>query len=120
MCEPLRRHRIRQAKERLALGPAWDDNDLTFANTIGKPIEAAHLRRLSFAPLLEKSGVPGIRFHDLRHTAATLLLGKGVHPKVVADMLGHAQISTTLDLYSHVTPTMQREATIALDEVLGA
>ena len=60
-----------------------------------------------------------MRFHDLRHTAATLLLGQGVHPKVVAEMLGHARISTTLDLYSHVTPTMQREATEALDSLLS-
>ena len=65
--------------------------------------------RRSFYPLLECSSLPRIRFHDLRHTAATLLLGQGVHPKIVSEMLGHSQIAITLDLYSHVTPTMQRQ-----------
>ena len=82
-------------------------------------MDVRSLVRRSFLPLLEAAGLPRMRFHDLRHTAATLLLGQGVHPKVVAEMLGHARISTTLDLYSHVTPTMQREATEALDELLS-
>ena len=111
---------MRQTKERLALGPAWEDNDLVFANEVGRPIEVRNMIRRSFIPLLEKANLPQIRFHDLRHTAATLLLSEGVHPKVVAEMLGHARISTTIDLYSHVTPTMQREATEALDAVLRA
>jgi integrase len=59
------------------------------------------------------SSLPPMRFHDLRHTAATLLLGSGVHPKIVSEMLGHSQIAITLDLYSHVTPTTQRESTAA-------
>ena len=62
--------------------------------------------------------MPTIRFHDLRHTAATLLLGKGVHPKVVSELLGHSQVGVTLDLYSHVTPTMHRQAAQAFDEIL--
>ena len=74
---------------------------------------------MSFLPLLEKAGLPTIRFHNLRHTAATLMMGKGVHPKVMSEMLGHSQVSITLDLYSHVTPTMQQQATEALDEVLS-
>jgi len=115
----LRRQRIAQAEERLRLGGMWEDNDLVFANELGKPIEAGNLLRRSFWPLLERVGLSRIRFHDLRHTAATLMLGRGVHPKVVAEMLGHSQIAVTLDLYSHVTPTMQREATAALDAVLG-
>ncbi len=61
-----------------------------------------------------------MRFHDLRHTAATLLLEKGIHPKIVSEMLGHSKISMTLDLYSHVTPTMQHAAALAMDEILGA
>jgi integrase len=60
-----------------------------------------------------------MRFHDLRHTAATLLLGKGINPKVVSEMLGHSQISITLDIYSHVTPHMQEAAAQAMDEVFG-
>jgi integrase len=69
--------------------------------------------------LLARAGLPQGRFHDLRHTAATLALGKGVHPKIVAEMLGHSQIAVTLDLYSHVTPTMQRQAADALEAVLS-
>jgi integrase len=62
--------------------------------------------------------LPLIRFHDLRHTAATLLLRQGVHPKIVAEMLGHSTISMTLDIYSHVIPDMQKDATVALDRLL--
>lgn len=91
-----------------------------FSNAIGRPVEAGNLLRRSFWPLLERAGLPRIRFHDLRHTAATLLLGQGIHPKIAAEMLGHTRISTTLDLYSHATPTMQREATEALDALLGS
>jgi integrase len=60
-----------------------------------------------------------VRFHDLRHTAATLLLGRGVHPKIVSEMLGHSTVAITLDRYSHVTPTMQREAASAMDDLLS-
>jgi integrase len=114
----LRRHRTAQAEERLQLGAVWEDNDVVFANEVGRPVEATNLIRRSFHPLLERADLPRIRFHDLRHTAATLMLGRAVHPKVVAEMLGHSQIAVTLDLYSHVTPTMQRQATEALDAVL--
>ena len=101
------------------MGNAWQDNDLVFVNSIGQPIEAQHLVRRSFYPLLERAQLPRIRFHDLRHTAATLLLGQGVHPKIVSEMLGHSQIAVTLDLYSHVTPTMHEQAAQALDELLA-
>jgi integrase len=69
--------------------------------------------------LLVKAGLPAIRFHDLRHTAATLLLLRGIHPKVVSEMLGHSTISMTLDIYSHVLPDMQRDAVDALNHLLG-
>ena len=69
-------------------------------------------------PLLKRAGLPMIRFHDLRHTAATLLLTRGVHPKIVQERLGHSQISLTLDTYSHVLPGMGREAASKLDELL--
>lgn len=117
--EALRRHRVAQAAERLRVGAAWEDHDLVFSNQVGRPIAAGNLLRRSFEPLLKRAGLPHIRFHDLRHTSATLLLGEGVHPKVVAEMLGHTRISTTLDLYSHVTPTMQRQAAEAFDAILG-
>jgi integrase len=115
----LSRHRKAQADERLRMGGAWDSHDLVFPNECGRPVSASNMLRRSFFPLLKRAGVPRIRFHDLRHTAATLMLGESIHPKVVAEMLGHSRISTTLDLYSHVTPTMQRQATEALDAVLA-
>lgn len=115
----LRRHKANQAAERLKIGTAWRDIDLVFTNEEGGPIDAGNLRNRSFRPLLQRAGLPRIRFHDLRHTAATLMLGRGVHPKVVSEMLGHSQIAITLDLYSHVTPTMQREAAQAMEDALS-
>jgi integrase len=71
-----------------------------------------------FTPALAHAGLPPIRFHDLRHTAATLMLLKGIHPKVVSEILGHTTSGITLDLYSHVLPDMQREAGAAMDKLL--
>jgi integrase len=73
----------------------------------------------SFRSLLDEAKLGKLRFHDLRHTAATLLLGAGIHPKVVSEMLGHSTTAITLDPYSHVTPTMQQQAADAVDSVLG-
>ena len=80
---------------------------------------AVVLRQRSFFPLLDRAGLPRIRFHDLRHSCATLLLGEGVHPKIVSDLLGHSQIGITLDLYSHVTATMQAVAAEAMGRLLS-
>ena len=71
-----------------------------------------------FKKLLKQGGLPNIRFHDLRHSAATILLSLSIHPKVVQEMLGHSQISITMDIYSHVLPTMQKEAISKLNDVL--
>ncbi len=118
--DALQRHQAQQLEERLALGPVWDDTyDLVFPNTIGRPVDDSHLRRREFQPLLKRAGLPRIRFHDLRHTAATLLLRQGVNPKIVSEMLGHASVSITLDLYSHVLPDMQQVAAEAMDTALG-
>lgn len=68
--------------------------------------------------LLKKAQLPAIRFHDLRHSAATLLFSQGVHPKIVQELLGHSDISMTMDLYSHMLPTMQQEAMNKLNDVL--
>jgi integrase len=115
----LRRHRAVQAEERLRIGAARNGGDLVFTNEIGRPIDSAALTRLSFRPLLQRADLPTMRFHDLRHSAATLLLQEGIHPKIVSEMLGHTRISTTLDLYSHVTPTMQQQATDAMESLLS-
>jgi integrase len=72
-----------------------------------------------FKPLLRHAGLPAIRFHDLRHTCATLLLTKNVNPKIVSELLGHATIAITLDTYSHVLPTMQESAAKAMEEALS-
>ncbi len=116
----LRRHRARQLEERLRVGSGWEDFDLVFANELGRPLNARNLVQRSFARVLARASVPRIRFHDLRHTAATLLLGRGIHPKIVSEQLGHSQIAVTLDLYSHVTPTMQRDAAAALEAVFSS
>ncbi len=104
---------------------------LVFVNTAGHPIRQSNLLRRSFFPLIEQANkrlaaagladqsIPVIRFHDLRHTCATLLLQQGVHPKIVQERLGHSNISMTLDTYSHVTPTMQQEAAAKLDALFG-
>ncbi len=105
----LRRHRTRQAEQRLR-AVFWDDLDLVFANEIGRYIGATNLRLRSFKRLLERAELPSIRFHDLRHTAATLLLAQNVNVKIVSEMMGHANIAITLDTYSHVLPTMQADA----------
>lgn len=118
--QALRRHRARQAEERLALGEAWDDHDLVFCNSIGRPYEARSVIRNSYAPLLKRAGIPHIKFHALRHSAATLLLSQGIHPKIVAEMLGHTTISMTLDIYSHVTLDMQHEAADTMDRLFRA
>jgi integrase len=115
----LRRHRTAQAVERLQAGPAWEDTELVFCDRLGRPLSAERMVRRGFRPPLKKAELPIIRFHDLRHTAATLMLGRGIHPKVVAEMLGHATVAVTLDIYSHVTPDMQREAAKAMSEFLA-
>jgi integrase len=111
----LKQHRLRQAEERLRLGPTWHEMDLVFPNSIGKPMDGLNLLQRNFYTLLEKAGLPHMRFHDLRHTAATLLLGRGINPKIVSEMLGHSQVGITLDLYSHVTPHVQQQAADAID-----
>ena len=71
-------------------------------------------------PAVTKAGLPAVRFHDLRHTAATLLLSRGVHPKVVSELLGHATFTLTLDANSHVLPVLHAEAASTMDAALGA
>ena len=75
---------------------------------------------VGFHAPLRRAALPRIRFHDLRHTAATLMLSRGVHPKIASEMLGHPTIAITLDLYSHVTPTMQSSATDAVDALFSS
>lgn len=115
----LRSHRAEQAELRLQLGPAWTDNDLVFERGAGEPLHPNVLGS-RFRSLVKRCGLQPIRFHDLRHTAATLMLANGEHPKVVQERLGHADISMTLNLYSHVMPGMQRQASDRLAALLEA
>jgi len=102
----------------MGVGPTWSNDDLVFPNGIGRPMDPSNLLK-QYKSLLARAGLPEIRFHDLRHTAATMLLGRGVAAKVVSEQLGHASIAITLDTYSHVLPTMQQAAADALDAALG-
>lgn len=114
----LRRQRKLQAEEQLAAGPVWEhDNDLVFRNDSGAPEHPDRFSR-HFRQLVEDAGLPAIRLHDLRHTNATLSLKAGVHPKVVSERLGHASIAITLDLYSHVTPGISREAADTIEAMI--
>ncbi len=89
------------------------------ANGAGNPINPSNLRLRSFKPLLNRAKLPDIRFHDLRHTTASIALSNGVSPKVIQAMLGHANISITLDTYSHLLDGMEESAADGLDEALG-
>ena len=117
--EALKGHLGRQLEEIDAAGPLWCENGLIFASEAGEPLDRRYVTTHLFKPLLERASLPQVRFHDLRHTCATLLLSKNVNPKVVSEMLGHASIAITLDTYSHVLPTMQDSAARAMEEALS-
>ena len=90
-----------------------------FTTRVGTPISRADLITRSFKPLLQRTDLPNILFHDLRHTCATLLLSRGVHAKLVQELLGHSTIAVTLDTYSHVLPGMGDGLADTMDEALG-
>ena len=117
--EDLRSHLERQLREIDLAGDLWQENGLIFASQSGEPLDRRFITTHRFKPLLGRAGLPQIRFHDLRHTCATLLLTKNVNPKVVSEMLGHATIAITLDTYSHVLPNMQSEAAKAMEDALS-
>jgi integrase len=100
------------------LGDRYEDRGLVFTTDTGATTIPSNLRRRSFAPLLKKAKLPHVRFHDLHHTCATLLLAKGVHPKFVQELLGHATIAITLDTYSHVMPGMGDATARAMEDAL--
>src|ERR671911_1097985 len=116
--EALKHHLERQLGEIDRVGSLWSENGLIFASEIGEPLNRHNLTRSSFKPLLKRAGLPRIRFHDLRHTCATLLLTRNVNPKIVSEMLGHATIAITLDTYSHVLPNMRDQAAQAMEDAL--
>lgn len=116
--DALKRHRARQAEEKLKSGAFYKDQGLVFTAEGGTPINPSNLRNRSFVPLLKKAGLPQITFHDLRHTCASILFSKSVHSKFVQELLGHASVAITLDTYSHMLPGMGGEAADAMGEAL--
>jgi integrase len=110
----LRAERARHAERRLAAGPEWRDFGLVFTTRLGTPIEPRNLYR-DFKLLLARTDLPSIRFHDLRHSAATLLLARGVNMRAIMELLGHSRIGVTMDTYSHVMPEMMREVADTMD-----
>jgi integrase len=107
-----------QAGRKQKLRRAWQENDLVIDRGDGRPRNPDTLSS-GWAIFVRRRGLPPVRFHDLRHAHATLMLSKGVHPKIVSERLGHASIGITLDTYSHVLPAMQQEAAAAFDEIFG-
>ncbi len=116
----LRSHRLRQMEARLAAGPDWPGGvDLVFTNQIGAPVEPVSLHR-AYKRLLKKAGLPDIKFHALRHSAASLMLAQGVPLKTIQEILGHSSIAVTSGFYAHLGEELKREAADAMDRVLGS
>lgn len=116
--ELLKKHRKAQLEERISNAKRYQNFDLVFASEIGTPIQHQNFTRRHFKPIRDKAEVTKIRLYDLRHTTATLLLSSGENPKVVSERLGHASIVLTLDTYSHVLPSMQKDATDKMEKML--
>jgi integrase len=113
----LRMHRNRQLQEKMLAGSRWQEIGFVFTTTIGTPLDARNVVR-KYHALLKKADLSLHRFHDLRHSCASLLLAKGVPLKTVSDILGHSQLSITADFYAHVVPEMRREAMNLMDSIL--
>jgi integrase len=112
--EALREHYARMLKEGHA------GSTYVFCDSQGGPLRRQNVLRRSLRPIFQAAGIRPIRFHDLRHTCATLLMQGSIHPKVVSERLGHSKVSTTLEIYSHVLPSMQREAAAEMDRILAS
>ncbi|MFC2064284.1 tyrosine-type recombinase/integrase [Chloroflexota bacterium] len=113
----LREHLDYIQQERIIARDRWQEYDLMFPSSHGTPMDPSNMYK-EFKETLKLADLPDIRFHDLRHTAATLMLQQGTHPKIVQERLGHSDISLTLNTYSHVLPSMQEEAAEKMDEIL--
>lgn len=115
--QSLRTHKERQEGEREAAGKRWHDSDLVFCRPDGYPLSGSVVTH-RFQELLDQADLPRRRFHDLRHSCATLLLAQGVSPRVVMDVLGHSQISLTMNTYAHVLPELRRDAADRMSDLL--
>jgi len=116
--EKLREHYNRQLVERRKMGDRWQENNLIFPSSVGTPLDQYNLYH-NFKGLLQRAGLPDIRFHDLRHTAASLMLNHGIPVIIVSRRLGHSKVSITLDTYGHLIQEMQNEAAELIDELMN-
>ncbi|MSR83823.1 MAG: site-specific integrase, partial [Candidatus Latescibacteria bacterium] len=117
--EALQAHRKRQAAEKLEVGASYQDHDLVFATALGTALDAHNVVKRVFHPSLAKAELRRIRFHDLRHTCATLLINEGISPKYIQRQLRHTSIETTFDRYGHLFPETNQDAIRKLDAVLA-
>lgn len=115
--DDLKKQQKKIKKQKLAAGSEYKDNDLVICTKSGKPLNPRNLLR-NFYKLIKKADVPRIRFHDLRHTVATLMLAQNINPKVVKEILGHSDIRVTLDTYSHVLPSVHKQTATQYGEML--
>ena len=117
--EALQAHLEQQLEDIERLDDLYHDHGLVFTSGVGTLINPSNLRRRSFSPLLQRAGLAQIRFHDLRHTCAPLLLSRNVHPKCVQELLGHATVEISLDTYSHMIPGMGNHTARAMEDVFA-
>jgi integrase len=116
--DALRRHQSRQQEERSLAGTAWrGDSKFVFVSTVGTALEQRRLDRV-FKDLCDGAGLRRIRFHDLRHSAASLLIAQGVHPRMIQELLRHSSIQLTMDVYGHLLDQVQQETADKMDEIL--
>lgn len=115
--DALRVHQQRQAFARKIAGDSWSDRGLVFCTGTGGPLDVGYVAHAKDRALTA-AGLPHVRTHDLRHTAATYLLSQGVHPKVVQDLLGHSSITLTMNTYSHVLPSLHQEVAGHMDRLI--
>ncbi|MDR4926521.1 site-specific integrase [Peribacillus simplex] len=118
LVDELKIYRKQVVQEKLIHGQSYHDNDLLVCTRDGKPMIPRNFRK-EFYNLVEKVGLPKIRFHDLRHTHATILIQQNVNVKLISERLGHSDIETTLNTYSHVLPDMQKSVSDKLDKIIG-
>lgn len=114
----LQQHQKRQLEAKTKAGKFWEDNNLVFCTSLGTPLNPNKVLE-RFGTLLKKAELPHMRFHDLRHSAASILFAMKVHPKIVQELLGHHQISMTMDLYSHMLPSMQNDVVETMNDALN-
>jgi len=113
----LQEHKDKQETQRAMMGIPLRDDDLVFSDLEGKPLLPNTVTH-AWIKLVRRIGLKGIRFHDARHTHASLMLKQGVHPKIVQERLGHSSIQMTLDTYSHVAPGLQEAAAAGFDKMV--